>query len=143
MDHNLFITQTIDIAADTAKVWNALTDPEKIKIYLFGTETICDWKVGSPIVFQGEFQGQAYKDKGTILEFKPEEVLKYDYWSGFSGLEDQPEHYSVVTFKLESNDDKTTLFISQKGFASEQAQQHSNAMWEQVGQKIKEIAESL
>ena len=28
-------------------------------------------------------------------------VLKYDYWSGFSGLEDKPENYSLVTYTLE------------------------------------------
>ncbi len=28
-----------------------LTNPEKIKVYLFGTETITDWKIGSTIIY--------------------------------------------------------------------------------------------
>jgi uncharacterized protein YndB with AHSA1/START domain len=43
MDKNLTVTATIEINADTNKVWDALINPEKIKVYLFGTETISEW----------------------------------------------------------------------------------------------------
>lgn len=55
MNIELTITLSIEISADKAKVWDALTNPEKIKIYLFGTETLTDWKTGSEIIFQGEY----------------------------------------------------------------------------------------
>ncbi|MBC7885478.1 MAG: SRPBCC domain-containing protein [Saprospiraceae bacterium] len=45
--------QTI-IKASVAKVWDALTNPEVVKQYFFGTDLVTDWKVGSPIIFQGE-----------------------------------------------------------------------------------------
>ena len=86
MDKQLTVTATIDINADTCKVWDALINPEKIKVYLFGTETISDWKVGSPIIFQGEYQGHKYQDKGTIKNIKPNQLMQYDYWSGFQDL---------------------------------------------------------
>lgn len=84
--------------------------PEKIKVYLFGTETITDWKIGSPIIFQGEYDGHKYKDKGNVLENVKNETLKYDYWSKFSGLEDKPDNYSIVTYHIENISDNKVGF---------------------------------
>jgi uncharacterized protein YndB with AHSA1/START domain len=141
MNKELTITTSIEINADKAKVWDALTNPEKIKIYLFGTETLTDWKTGSEIVFQGEYQGHQYKDKGTILDIKQDELLQYTYWSGFSGLEDKPENYSLVSYKLETANGKTLLTLTQIGFANEDAQQHSQTNWANVLQQIKQLTE--
>ena len=143
MDKQLTVTATIDINADTCKVWDALINPEKIKVYLFGTETISDWKVGSPIIFQGEYQGHKYQDKGTIKNIKPNQLMQYDYWSGFSGLEDKPENYSLVTYKLEYANNKTTLILTQTGFVNEQSHQHSFTAWTQVLKTIKELIEKV
>ena len=68
MNKNLIATQSIKINTKAEKVWRILTDPEKIKIYLFGTETTTVWNVGSPILFQGDYNGQRYKDKGTVIK---------------------------------------------------------------------------
>lgn len=46
------------INAPLEKVWKALTEPEIVKQYFFGTDLVTDWKVGSPIIFQGEWEGQ-------------------------------------------------------------------------------------
>ena len=143
MDKNLTVTATIDINADPVKVWDALINPEKIKVYLFGTETISEWKVGCSIFFQGEFQGHKYQDKGTIKDIKPDKLIQYDYWSGFSGLEDKPENYSLVTYKLKHAKNKTTLILTQTGFENEQAHQHSLKAWTQVLEKIKELTEKV
>ena len=137
MNKNLKVSKSIEINSNVEKVWEALTNPEKIKIYLFGTETITDWKIGSPIIFQGEYEGHKYKDKGNVLENKMYEILKYDYWSGFSGLEDIPENYSIVTYRIENASDNQVKFTwTQEGFANEEGQQHSenglNGMLEQI-----------
>ncbi len=114
MIKKLKVKKTIEINADTSQVWDALTNPKKIKQYLFGTETISDWKVGSTIIFQGEYQGQKYKDKGKILDIKEGQLLQYAYWSGFSGLEDKEENYSKVTYKLNRKEPSTILTLTQE-----------------------------
>lgn len=70
MSQNLILKKNIPIQAPVAKVWNALIDPEVIKIYLYGTQTISDWKEGSSILFTGVWEGKAYEDRGTILKLE-------------------------------------------------------------------------
>ena len=56
MNRNLKVSKSIEVNSNAKKVWDALTNPGKIKVYLFGTETITDWQIGSPIIFQGEYE---------------------------------------------------------------------------------------
>ncbi|HEX5625197.1 MAG TPA: SRPBCC domain-containing protein [Saprospiraceae bacterium] len=142
MNKELSVFSSIDIAAGPEQVWDALVNPETIKSYLFGTETITDWQPGSPIIFQGEYQGQAYRDKGTIVQCRANEILSYSYWSGFSGMEDLPENYALVEFHLKPADGHITLELKQTGFINEQAQQHSVAAWKQILEALKSLVEA-
>ena len=142
MQHDLEVSQSIEVNKSVEKVWHALTTPALIKEYLFGTETVTDWKVGSPIVFQGEYEGHKYRDHGVILENVPNKKFAYSYWSGFSGTEDKPENYSTVIYTLESlSSDKTKFTWTQKGFATEQTYQHSLAGMTEFLKKVKEVME--
>ena len=126
MNHSLTVTKSATVNAGVAKVWHALTTPALIAEYLFGTDTVTDWKVGSPIIFQGEYQEQKYRDKGVILEYVLNQRIRYSYWSGFSGLEDKPENYSDVRYEIRTIDDThTELTWIQQGFANEEAHKHS------------------
>ncbi len=142
MNHQLEVRKTIEITASLMEVWHALTDRETVKKYFFGTEAISDWEEGSPLVFRGEWEGKSYEDKGTILEAIPGEMLKYDYWSGFSGLEDKPENYSVVTYTLEQSVDGTIVELRQKGFAGEEALAHADGGWTMVLDNMKKLLET-
>ena len=142
MDKNLIASKSVEINAPAEKIWQVLTTPEKIKVYLFGTETISDWEIGSPILFQGDYNGHQYKDKGNVLGKTENELLKYNYWSGFSGLADQPENYSLVTYEIENiaaNKNKFTW--TQQGFASKEGQCHTEEGLGTMLEKIKELAE--
>ena len=142
MNHQLKVKKTIEITASLMEVWHALTDRETIKKYFFGTDAISDWEEGSSLVFRGEWEGKAYEEKGTILEAIPGEMLKYDYWSGFSGLEDSPENYSLVTYTLEQIVDGTIVELRQKGFADEEALAHAEGGWTMVLQNLKDLLEN-
>jgi uncharacterized protein YndB with AHSA1/START domain len=50
-------TATVDIDATPQRVWSALTDPDEIEKYMFGSRVDTDWKPGSPIVWRGELYG--------------------------------------------------------------------------------------
>jgi len=142
MRHDLTVSESILINAPPAEVWKGLTDPALIKEYLFGASTTTDWKPGSEIVFQGEYGGLQYRDKGVVQENVPMKKLSYTYWSSFSGVDDTPENYSLVTYTLESSDGKTTSFTwTQKGFASEQGYEHSKGGMKDFMEKIKSVIE--
>ena len=153
MDNNLKLSLNININSDLFEVWDTLTNPVKIKEYLFGADVITDWQIGSQLIFQGEYQDRTYRDKGIILEFEKNRLLQYSYWSSFSGLEDKPENYSIITFELETiqehdiihkkdiNNKQVALKLSQSGFDSEETRIHLETNWSNVLEKIKEICE--
>ncbi|MGB0402980.1 MAG: SRPBCC family protein [Salibacteraceae bacterium] len=142
MDTTLKASQSIEINATAESVWDTLTNPEKIKIYLFGTETTTDWKVGSTIAFEGNYNGHVYKDKGNVLEVKENESLKYNYWSGMSGLEDKIENYFIVTYLIESTSENKVKFTwHQEGFPTEEKRLHTENGLIPMLEQIKNISE--
>lgn len=143
MKENAILKQSIEINSKCANVWEVLTTPEWIKKYLFGTETISDWKVGSPIIFQGEWEGKKYSDKGTILKFEKNKIFQYNYWSNFSGFEDKPENYTRITFELTENNNKTILTLIQDHFVTQLQYEHSSKNWELILASIKKMLEDL
>ena len=132
----------ISINAPSSKVWEALTTPEIIKKYFFGTDAISDWKAGSPLIFRGEWEGKQYEDKGTILEVVPEKLFKYSYWSSMSGIEDKPENYVTITYGLTPNGSGTKLNITQENIPDEKTKEHSEQNWNMVLGGLKKLLES-
>ena len=108
---------------------------------MFGTEASSDWKVGSPITFRGEWEGKSYEDKGTILEMEKEKILKYNYWSNFSGDKDEPSNYSNITYLLSGQDDKTEFIVMQDNLKSQEARAQSEKNWGMMLGTIKDLLE--
>lgn len=127
--------------APASEVWDALTNPEKIKKYFFGTEAVSDWKEGSTLEFKGVWEGKEYSDKGKILKFEKGKLFQYDYFSSMSGLEDKPENYAVVTFELQPENGKTKLKITQDNIATEDSKKHSEENWSYILNSLKELVE--
>jgi uncharacterized protein YndB with AHSA1/START domain len=137
-----FVAQaSILINASPAKAWDALTNPELIKQYLFGTEAVSDWKEGSSIIYKGIWQGKAYEDKGKILKIVPEKYLKSTYWSSMSGQEDMPENYNNVEYTLTQEGESTQLTIIQDNNPTQESADHSKKNWEIVLKKLKDLLE--
>ena len=141
IDNNLSVRKSIKINTDSSKVWDGLTNPKMIKKYLFDTKVKSDWKIGSKILFEGNYQGKKFKDKGTIQKLEKEKLFQYTYLSEFSGLEDKDENYSLISFELSTENKTTKLMVTQKGFVDKKAQEHSDKGWIMVLQTIKNILE--
>ena len=141
MKSNITGSADITINVPASKVWEALTTPALIKQYFFGTDAVSDWKVGSPLIFKGEWQGKIYEDKGTILESVPNKLFKYSYWSSMSGMEDKPENYVNVTYELTENNNATTLTITQENIPDEKTKEHSEQNWRKVLEDLKKLLE--
>ncbi len=133
---------TIEIDAPPEEVWTALTDPEQIEKYMFGSQVVTDWKPGSPIVWKGEYEGKKYEDKGEIVEVEQPRRLKLTHFSPLSGEDDRPENYHTVLYELEKQGEKTHVSLSQDNNASEEAAEHSKANWEKMLTGLKEVVET-
>jgi uncharacterized protein YndB with AHSA1/START domain len=132
---------TTTINAPASKVWDALTKPELIKQYLFGTEVTTDWQVGSPIRYKGEWEGKPYEDKGKIVQIEPRKLLVSTFWSSLGGLPDTPENYNTVRYELSPAGDATRLTITQDNNPTEEAASHSEQNWQMVLDGIKKLLE--
>lgn len=141
MDKKFTAKATTTIHAPASKIWQALVNPEIIKQYLFNTEVISDWKVGSPITYKGEWEGKPFEDKGEILAIEPEKVLKSTHWSPLSGVPDSPENYHTVTYTLSPQDDSTEVTITQDNNATEEEKSHSEKNWQTVLKGMKDLLE--
>lgn len=141
MSNKLTATAKIQINASKEKVWEALTTPELIKKYFFGTTAVSDWKVGSPLIFKGEWQGKKYEDKGTILASDKPDLFKYSYWSSMSGMEDKRENYVDITYELKNTGSTTLLSVTQTNVPTEEMKKHSEENWGMVLDGLKKVVE--
>lgn len=130
------------VAAPASDVWDALTSPEKIGRYMFGTKVVTDWKPGSDIVWEGEWEGNRYQDKGTVLAFKPEHRISYSHFSPLAEAEDISDNYHIVSIELSPMEDGTLIDLTQDNNPSEEARGHAEQNWEQMLVGLQDLVES-
>ena len=63
------------IKAPIQKVWDALTKPELVKQWQYGSELTTDWKVGGNIKFSTQWEGRIFEQWGKILEVNPYKII--------------------------------------------------------------------
>jgi uncharacterized protein YndB with AHSA1/START domain len=114
----LLIKNTITINAPADKVWNALTNPEETKKYMFGCETVSDWKPGSPLLWKGLHEGkEMIFVKGNIVSIDPGRYLAYTTIDPNAAMEDVPENYLTVTYELTPQENETVLTVTQGDYS--------------------------
>ena len=115
----LIITYSILIHAPAMKVWNALTNPQETKKYMFGCETVSDWKAGSPLLWKGSYEGKEMVFvKGSIVEIIPGELLSYTTFDPNSVMADIPENYLTVTYRIKVENGKSMLTVTQGDYST-------------------------
>jgi uncharacterized protein YndB with AHSA1/START domain len=134
-------TAQCEIDASPEEVWRALTDPEVIKKYMFGSEVKTDWQPGSPITWQGEFEGRAYQDKGEIIAVERGRRLEVTHFSPLTGQEDRPENYHRVRYDLQPANSGTSLRLTQDNSGSAEEAEHSGANWQMMLDGLKKVVE--
>jgi uncharacterized protein YndB with AHSA1/START domain len=139
-DHVAIATTEIHAPADA--VWAALVDPDAIARYMFGSRVTSEWRVGSTIVYAGEYEGRSYEDHGRILALVPGQLLRSTHFSPLSGKEDVPENYHTLTWSISERDGVSVLTLEQDNNESEEAARHSEGNWNQVLDALKKLVEN-
>jgi uncharacterized protein YndB with AHSA1/START domain len=142
MPENRIATADVTIDASRERVWAALTDPEIIRQYMFGSTVTSDWTPGSPITYAGEYEGKKYEDHGTILEIRAPELLRSTHFSPLSGKPDVPENYHELTYTLTAEEGATVVQLTQDNNASDAEAEHSAENWKQMLVGLKSVVES-
>jgi uncharacterized protein YndB with AHSA1/START domain len=118
MNTPLFVISKITMNAPASKVWDALTNPEQTKKYMFGCETVSDWQVGSPLLWRADYEGTpTVFVKGEIVKIVPEKLLAYTTFDPNSTLEDITENYLTVTYELAAENNQTHLTVTQGDYS--------------------------
>lgn len=117
MSKPLVVTNTITINTPIAKVWDALVNPQQTKQYMYGCETVSNWKPGSDLLWRGSYEGKEMVFvKGIILQIEQPKLLKYTVIDPNSGMPDIPENHLNVTYTLMEQNGQTVLTVTQDGF---------------------------
>ncbi|PSL45652.1 uncharacterized protein YndB with AHSA1/START domain [Chitinophaga niastensis] len=149
MSTPLNVVSRITINAPAAKVWDALVNPEQTKKYMFGCETVSDWKEGSSLLWKGVFEGkELVAVKGDIVKIVPEKLLIYTTIDPNSNINDVSENYLHVTYDLQAVNGETVLTVTQGDFATvaEGERRYKETFnngegWNPILEQIKKITE--
>jgi uncharacterized protein YndB with AHSA1/START domain len=145
-----FVTNEIEISAPASRVWEALVKPELTKLYMFGCETVSDWKVGSDLLWRGSYEGKEMVFvKGKIVSIEPGRHLAYTTFDpNNKEMKDTPENYTTVTYDLLEVNNSTVLKVRQGDFSKiangeERFKEVSNngEGWDPILQQIKRLVE--
>jgi uncharacterized protein YndB with AHSA1/START domain len=134
------VSASVEISASPRQVWNAITDPDLIKQYFFGTEVESTFEPGSPITWSGEYDGHGYQDHGEVLEAVPQEHLVVTHFSPTSGQEDVPENYHRLSYRLQDEGESTRVTLEQDNTPAESVDDF-RTNWETMLGNLKELVE--
>jgi uncharacterized protein YndB with AHSA1/START domain len=133
---------TIYIQAPIQKVWDALTKPELVKQWQYGSELITDWKVGNDIRFKTVWEDKVFEQWGEVLEVRPNDLIKYSLFAPRPDLNDKPENYFVMSYVLTNGSGQTKLEIIQEDNRPNAVQEEPQGEENPILQSLKKVAQT-
>jgi uncharacterized protein YndB with AHSA1/START domain len=135
-------TAQTDVAATLQRVWAALTEPEQIAAYMGGSQVTTTWQVGSPIIWDGDYDGRSYQDKGEVLAYDEPHVLSVTHYSPMMGQPDEPESYHTLVYTLTTSAvEGTHLELTQDGCGTKEQAAQFSQNWQGMLKGLKAYVE--
>ena len=141
MENELIVKKIIEINAERSKVWDAITNSELTKKYMYNNEVVSDWQKGSSILWR-DANNKTEHVKGIIKEIEPRKYLQTLDLSIDSGLPDIESNYSRVTYELKKENGKTLLSLTEDRFnGDEKRYKDAENFWNIILPKMKDLLE--
>ena len=102
-----FTSASVIVPASPPETWRVLTN-DTGTIFM-GATFHTTWRQGDALVFEGDWQGNTYRDHGVLVTVDPDRQLQFTQFSSMSGKADAPENYDLVTFDLSPEDQQTRV----------------------------------
>ncbi len=128
------VERTFPVSA--AKLWDAFATSEGFANSYAGVTVESEWKVGSPIVWSGEWEGKKFRDEGMIQVYDRPKLFVYTYWTSFWGPEPDPDSIQVLKNEFLPVEGGTKLVITQTNIPTAEARDHSAANWKELLDKL-------
>ena len=136
------------INASPKAVWQALTDSNIVKQYMFGAIIESNWEIGSSITFYIEKDGKRMDAVyGIIEKLEPTSIFRHTLYPPNAAYPNTPENHIYVEYTLKENKCKTELTIEQGGFktVAEGEKRYASAKegWKLVLPELVKLAEAI
>lgn len=133
------------IGAAVAEVWEVLVSPEKVLQIYYGSVIRSSFVVGEQLEYVGP--GAAGEETvhvyGTLLEYVPQQTLRYTHRTGPAYLTNRENYESVISWKLEPAGGCTRLTLVHGDWhPDDPSYDASNSSWWQILCNTKTLAET-
>ncbi len=143
MDKEIVLSKKISLRCSVPEAWDAITNPELTKKYMYNSEVISDWKPGGTILWRDADDKKVHV-KGFIVSIVPGKYLQTRDLSLDAELPDTEENYSRVTYELKPGNSGTVLYVTEDNFnGDERRYKDADKFWDTVLQNLKELSEKL
>ncbi|WP_348790074.1 SRPBCC family protein [Leifsonia sp. NPDC080035] len=134
----------VEVKAPRRAVWRLLTTSGSHPEILAGAEIVSDWRLGSRIVWRGEWEGRSFEDHGRVVELddrsEPWRIV-LTHFSPMTGQPDVPENYHTLRFELDETPTGTLVTLDQDNNPTAEAAQHSSDNWDAMLRGVRTVAE--
>lgn len=137
-------TKQIEIKTTASHLWKVLTESSYTKQYMFNCSVESDWKLGSSVIWEGEYNGYKAYQQGEVIKVVAGQQLTYSTFDPNQGLADVSENYIHVSYTIHTINDECQLTITNETFDNNpERMSHINQGWDMVIGSIKSVAEEV
>ncbi|AIQ50967.1 SRPBCC domain-containing protein [Paenibacillus sp. FSL R7-0331] len=133
------------IGAAPAAVWDCLVSPDKVAQIYYGSTIRSSFKEGEQLEYVGPGAGgeETVHVYGTVLEYKPQEVLRFTHHAGPSYVQEGKDYESVICWLLAPAGGCTKLTLIHEGWhPDDPSYGPSDSAWWQILSNTKTLAET-
>lgn len=125
-ESSLFFPLSPDVA------WDALTDPTKVRQYMFGAEVESSGVVGGPISYRYEWGGNVFFDRGTITALEPPRLLAMTVARETDSGHAVPDGHNTLAFEVRPEAGGCRVFVRQGNNPTQELADRSKQNWDIV-----------